>query len=201
MWKNGTFNEALKALLFGLILLAIGAGIGYKWLSKPVPCNQIWDTIIIHDTIPGDSTPYLVIRYYPRWDTVEIGVPTEHALSPQKIDTAAILADYFSRYYYSDTITDDTSFFAIINDEVTENKILTREYWHRNLRATSINTTIVPARHALPLSAGPYIGYDEKFGIGLQGSYHQTDTRRSYTGAIGTDGVRVGIMWQIRGKP
>ncbi len=98
------------------------------------------DTVRTSDTIPGDSVPYEV--------QVTVPVPVYRDTGSTRwrdrpIDTPAILADYFSRNFYSDTITDDTSFLAIIQDTVTRNRIAWRRYQHQNLRPTAINTTTV----------------------------------------------------------
>jgi hypothetical protein len=75
------------------------------------------DTVRTSDTIPGDSIPYPV--------EVEVPVPVyidTNTTIPTIVDTNAILRDYFARVNYCDTITDDTSFLAIIQDTVTRNR-------------------------------------------------------------------------------
>jgi hypothetical protein len=179
------FGRLLMAILLVMISLCSAFWAGTKWKVPGSPPEMI----TIHDTIPGDSIPYSVVSYVPVWDSIMV---TDTI--PSEIDTAAILKDYFVTRVYKDTITDDTSFLAIIRDEISQNRITNRNYSHQNLRATIINTTTIFA--APKVEVGPYLGYGLKVSIGVEGLYRPPGGRKSFVGSLGTDGVRIGIrLW------
>jgi hypothetical protein len=97
-------------------------------------------TTIIHDTIPGD--PYPVISYLDKPVPFRVEVPGDTFWKYHKVDTAAILKDYFSRKIYGDTLKDDTSAFIALIDTVYMNQLHKRTLIFQNRRATEINTTI-----------------------------------------------------------
>lgn len=78
---------------------------------EPTTITHI-DTVTTWDTITQVVQSQPVVIY----DTLEI---------PATIDTAAALADYYTRRSYQDTIT-DTVFQIIIADQVYMNRLLTR---------------------------------------------------------------------------
>jgi len=99
-------------------------------------CPEITTTTItIHDTIEGDSVPYLV--YCPRPIYVYRDTGSTKYVG---IDTTEIIYDYFSEKYYSDTIKDDTSALIVLNEVITQNDIYKRNFWFQNRRITTINT-------------------------------------------------------------
>jgi hypothetical protein len=72
-----------------------------------------WDTIVM------DSITYIPTwkdRIVYKWETLP-SIP---------IDTTEILEDYYSKYYYEDTISLDTLGNLTIRDTVTQNKIIYR---------------------------------------------------------------------------
>lgn len=93
-------------------------------------------TVTIHDTIPGDSVPYLVYCPKPIYVYRDTG-----STKYKDIDTTDIIYDYFSEKYYSDTIKDDTSALIVLNEVITQNDIYKRSFWFQNRRKTSITTT------------------------------------------------------------
>lgn len=125
---------------------------------------------IIHDTIPGDSIPYLVTGEIP--DPIKIIVPTTDTLW-KNVDTAAILQDYFSTLYYQDTLLNDTSALIVVNDTISQNEIQGRSLLFQNKRPIALTTTINNT-YATPntrlLSAGIIGGGNRSmfnFGVGI----------------------------------
>ena len=102
-------------------------------------CPDCPEYDIIHDTIPGDSVPYPVKVDKPFPIYRDTG---STQWRDQPVDTNALLADYFARYFYADSITDDTSFLAIILDTISQNRIASRRFLMQNLRPTMINTIV-----------------------------------------------------------
>jgi hypothetical protein len=81
----------------------------------------------IHDTITTIDTSYVTITkeiptYIPKWKT-----KTEYIHDTTKIiDTAYVIGDYYSTYYYQDSLVAD-SLRVYINDSITQNKIKLRD--------------------------------------------------------------------------
>lgn len=101
-------------------------------------CDRIPEqtTTTVHDTIPGDSVPYLVYCPKPIYVYRDTG-----STKYKDIDTTDIIYDYFSEKYYSDTIKNDTSALIVLNEVITQNDIYKRSFWFQNRRKTSIITT------------------------------------------------------------
>ncbi|MDL5050662.1 hypothetical protein QQ054_32180 [Oscillatoria amoena NRMC-F 0135] len=120
------------------------------------------DTVVIYETIPGDSIQYPVYVGVPIPDTVYL--PDTVTLLP---DTAAILSDYFQIRKYSDTIRRDSSFLVIINDSLTRNRLSGRSVFFQNLRPIAVTSTIITRK---PLPA-PAIFAGANLGGTLSGKY------------------------------
>lgn len=85
------------------------------------------DTIFKVDTIEVEKEVYI-----PKWKTKVINkVDTVEKLIIQEVDTAKILEDYYSSYAYIDTLTFDTLGYAVVNDTISENSILNRQYTYK----------------------------------------------------------------------
>lgn len=92
-------------------------------------------------------------------------VPVPVAL---KIDTAAILKNYFSVNYYSQLIQ-DSSIRAYIKDSVSQNKIVHRDFsyqWLKPVLTTQSSTVTLEPKKRLKLLAG---GFIESNGYSLSG--------------------------------
>ena len=70
-----------------------------------------WDTLTLDSLV-----------YVPKWNT-----KIEYETIMQDIDTLSILKDYYSKYFYSDTIDLDSFGSIVINDTITKNSIITRK--------------------------------------------------------------------------
>lgn len=120
-----------KTFVFALIGLLIAIIVLQRTCNKPSTPSVTTKTdtvyITVHDTITEHvPVPYEVIREgkpYPvtKSDTV---FSITHEL--EKVDTANILADYFSTRVYSDSTHAKYADF-IINDTLTQNKIRNRK--------------------------------------------------------------------------
>ena len=87
---------------------------------------------------PEITEPQVITKVEVRYDTVETiketyvpkyitRIETVIDTFTTPIDTINILKDYYSKYYYSDTLQIDTVGYAIINDTITQNTILARD--------------------------------------------------------------------------
>lgn len=101
------------------------------------------DTTIVrlYDTV----TRIVVVDRPQPADTVKIPVP-------EKVDTAAILADYFTRYYYRQEVS-DSLLSVTIADTIGENKILSRQFSYRILRPQIIQQIIESPRSMVLIGA------------------------------------------------
>jgi hypothetical protein len=123
--------------------------------------NEHTNTVTQTVTIPGDSIPYPV--------TVKVPVPYDSVVvdtfyCASVIDTAEILKDYYSKYFYQDTIKSN-SVTAILCEEVTQNRITGRQVFIQNLRPQAItNKYVEPANK---IYAGLIVSdYNSKIGLG-----------------------------------
>lgn len=125
-----------------LVTILVSSLIGFclstaTWLGcHRCPTPQA-DTTYIHDTIKGD--PYPVIEYVPKpypvgGDTVKV---------PADVDTAAILAKYYTKQWYVRTLKDDTSALVRLIDTVFNNELQAGIFEFQNRRPIAVNTTII----------------------------------------------------------
>lgn len=140
--------------------------------NTPVPVTQS-EVIRITDTIPGDASPVVSKEYYP------VPVPGKTVFDTvfREVDTLAIMHDYFARKFYSDTLTNDSSMFIVVNDSISRNRIISRKYLTQNRRPVAYSTTVfktetansMPNESRFNLFGGAFGGYSVKnktFSIG-----------------------------------
>jgi len=156
-----------------LILAAIVAGIIVWWSWPPEPDYS--------DYIKIGSTEYKILSS--KVDTVwrdttiikekRVPVPTYVEVPveiPAKIDTAAILVDYYAKRFYNDTIVniDGEGSRAIIQDTISRNRILSRVTQFDIKNKTIKETTIVlePPRMKAFVGGGVTLGNK---GVGANG--------------------------------
>ena len=103
--------------------------------SHPTEPTIITDTIVRYDTVRIEK-----INYVPKWKTKYI---TKVDTIPSDIDTLAILKDYYAKYFYTDTLHIDTLGYAVINDTISLNSILSRDIKTNILIPTSTITNTI----------------------------------------------------------
>jgi hypothetical protein len=125
---------------------------------SPKP-KEVEPEVITKVEIRYDTIQTVVEKYIPRWrDRIITQIDT--VVTP--IDTIAILKDYYAKYVYSDTLQIDTIGYAVINDTITQNTILSRDIKTNLLIPTTTITNTV------------YINERELyFGVGLSGRTSQ----------------------------
>lgn len=99
--------------------------------------------LLLQRNCSGDKTvePEVIVTIETKWDTVKVTqteyipkwrtkVVTEYDTVPipLNVDTLEILKDYYSKYYYKDTLTLDTLGFLVLSDTVTMNRISNRSF-------------------------------------------------------------------------
>jgi len=111
-------NVLIVVLIVIIVLLRSCDGNSIDSITKPA--RVITNTIVKYDTIVKEIPTYIpkiVTRVVRDVDTI---------LITQKIDTTAILKDYFATYVYSDVHKTDSLNLEII-DSISQNKILSRK--------------------------------------------------------------------------
>jgi len=125
MSKVSKFIGIILVVLIALFLLRDKIPFGtIKDIFKNEPIMDTVTTIEYkYDTINNVSTIYT-----PEWkDRVVIDIDSFIVNQSQPIDTMALLTDYYSKYYYQDTVAVDTFGYVTINDTISQNKIESRQ--------------------------------------------------------------------------
>jgi hypothetical protein len=186
------FKNTKNILILVLVLIIILM----RTCSTTPPTKPITTTKTIIEYIPVTNT---VVEYIPRWKE-KIVIQIDSFKEP--IDTIEILNDYYSKYYYIDTLKVDTFGFILVKDTVSQNKISSRniEYNINIPKITIENTKFINEREF-------YIG------PGVQGNIRQLDyiggelylktkTSHIYGVGIGVNNnlqpvFRGGMYWRI----
>ena len=113
--------QILKNIPYLVIILLLGYVMFLRECTNCPECPEN-DTIIEYvyntDTIKSIDTAYMPEIIYQKIDCVR----WVHS----QVDTAEILKNYFTLNYYSDTLVNDTNALVVINDTITQNRILSR---------------------------------------------------------------------------
>ncbi len=132
----------MKNSIFLLVFLALLAFVLFREATRPGHDPSPADTITLTSIIPGDIIPYEV--------GIETPVPYPDYLdsgstrwSDQPIDTMAVLADYYSKYYFDDTIQNDTSALIRLQSHTFMNRLFYDKLFFQNKRVTQINSTTI----------------------------------------------------------
>jgi len=117
------FFKDIKTLLIVvlvaiILLMRACSGKEGKGIAKNEPIT-ITQTVTKWDTVTIDSLVYI-----PKWKTK---IETIHDTVPANIDTLDILKDYYTKYFYTDTLDLDSLGSIVINDTISRNSILFRE--------------------------------------------------------------------------
>lgn len=178
----------LSRILTSILLIVVvvcSAGTLIKCCSHPTTIKTI--------TVPGDSVPYPVV--------VKVPVPIDSTIVDTvfcngPIDTAEIIKHYFSKYHYQDTIKSG-SVTAILNEEVSQNKITSRQLWIQNLRPISVTNTISSQENRF--YAGLVISeFDNKVGLGPSIIYSRKRDAFSFNLDILHPGITAGYYIKFK---
>jgi len=141
-------NNFFKNISY-VIIAALVAIIFLMKMCQPTPSTPKPEVItkieVKYDTISKEITTYVpkvVTRTEWKHDTVT------------KIDTVKVLNDYYAKYFYSDSINGD-SLKLVINDTVSENKIVARSINYSLIYPTvTINKTEIKNKTELYYGLG-----------------------------------------------
>ena len=121
------FNNIQSVLIVVLIVVIIlqrncsGPSIN---LNIPNNGTPIEGTVITKIETKWDTIKIDSLIYVPKWRTHTI---TEYDTIPANIDTLSILKDYYTKYFYTDTLDLDTLGNIVINDTISQNLITSRK--------------------------------------------------------------------------
>jgi len=151
------------ALLKKILTILILIGVVFFVTKKCTPPEIIDNSTTVYDTI-RDSIPYAVPEYVPQLIYKDTG---STQWRDRLIDTAAILAEFFAKNFYRDTIVNDSTGLFVLEDTLHQNKIWSRKITGEAYSRTFYETTTI---------TDPYIPKNKYFfGIGAGGSLNKFD--------------------------
>lgn len=118
-------NNSIQILLFICFIGWIATALYYENRSV----NDISDELVIETAKTADTS------YQKRKDSlvyVPIPVPVPYKVTdtfevPAIVDTGAIIRNYFSKYFISDTLANDSNLLVVVEDTLFSNKIISRK--------------------------------------------------------------------------
>ena len=164
------------------------------------PSSTLTEKVKVDTLIQFDTIEIIKNNYVPQWKEK---IVTQIDTIRDTIDTAIIIQDYYSKYYYSDTVKVDTIGNLVINDTICQNTIFKR----------NINTNIViPTLHVTKIV---YVNKTEFYwGLGLGGNAGQINyigadfvlklkNDQAYGFGVGLDNTlkpafRGSMLWKIK---
>ncbi len=175
--------QLLVIILLIIILIMRGCG-----------SNKIEEIVTTKIETKYDTVNTPILQYIPKWKTkTEINIDTLEIFVSNKVDTSEILKDYFSKYYYSDTLHFDTVGYVVINDTISKNSILSRVAYP-NIIIPHTTITQTKTANKLEFYAGVGAAASIKpFNLNYAGAEFLLKTKKKQAYGIG-----VGIDQQLR---
>ena len=127
LFFNNIQNIIIVVLVVIIILMQQCSNASFDFSLFPKKDKpQVEGTVITKIETKWDTLTLDSLVYVPKWNTKN-ELEDELASIMQDIDTVSILKDYYSKYFYSDTIDLDSFGSIVINDTITKNSIITRK--------------------------------------------------------------------------
>ena len=160
------------------------------------PCTKETETHIdtIHDTVP-----YPVLRYLPKLIYKDTGSVKWRS---QPVDTPAILSAFFARYFYKDTLLNDTNALIVVSDTISRNQIIYRSPFLRIYPHIIRQTTYIKQKASCRRKLFFGIGAGRNFNrFGLSASLLYT-TKKEHAYSFSYDVLNksfyVSMYWKIK---
>ena len=112
------FFKNIQTLLIVALVIIILFMRDCRGGNDPIEPKVITKVEVKWDTLKIDS-----LVYVPKWKTK---IKIIHDTIPSDVDTLSILKDYYTKYFYTDTLNLDSLGSIIINDTISRNSILFR---------------------------------------------------------------------------
>ena len=190
--NKSKFYFLIIVILIIVILLQKSCGGG----KVTVPKN---DTITVTDTSYATITKY-VPTYVPKWS-----VKKEYIHDTTKlIDTAYVVGDYYSTYFYTDSLISDT-LHLYVNDSISQNKIQSRSLKYTlKFPTVTVTNTVIKNKNEFYIGLG-LVG--SKTGINFFGPelMLRTKSKSVYGLGVGINGsfepqLSLRVYWKIGKK-
>ena len=152
--------------------------------------------IITKTKIEYISVEKKVPQYVPKWKTrVETKINIDTFLT--KVDTSAILNDYYSKYYYEDTLSLDTLGYVLVKDTISKNNITSRNIDYKVfIPKITIEKTIILNKREFYTGFGVTGNLDQLNYIGVEGLYR---TKKKQAFGLGV-GVNQNLIPVVSGR-
>jgi hypothetical protein len=191
------FNLPMKTTPWLIIILLLALlFLQHKYTPEPKAIMDIQTTTdTIHDTI------FKTIHYYtPKPIYTDTG-STKWRWYP--IDTNQILGDYFARYFYIDTLQNDSNALIVLFDTVSQNHITYRHpkitLYPKTIRQTSLLDISQPSSNKVYL--GMAIGRNpNQFSLAPSIMFQSKNRVYSLSYDILNKDLYVGFHWQLSFK-
>jgi hypothetical protein len=190
--NKSKFYFLIIVILIIVILLQKSCGGG----KVTVPKN---DTITVTNTSYATITKY-VPTYVPKWS-----VKKEYIHDTTKlIDTAYVVGDYYSTYFYKDSLISDT-LHLYVNDSISQNKIQSRSLKYTlKFPTVTVTNTVIKNKNEFYIGLG-LVG--SKTGINFFGPelMLRTKSKSVYGLGVGINGsfepqLSLRVYWKIGKK-
>ena len=149
------FKIDIKSIIILILILIIIFLQKCQSSGTSIEKEIVTETEIVYETVEVEKEVYIP-KYKEKivnnFDTLIVKEP---------IDTLEILKDYYSKYYYQDTISLDTLGYLVINDTITQNKIYSRDFKSKiNVPTTFVTNTIYLNKYKFFM--GPSMTFDQR---------------------------------------
>ena len=181
-----TFKVIVSILILAIALFLLRGKLPMAFVKNIFNNEPIIDTVTTieykYDTINTELKVYI-----PKWkDRVVVVVDSIFIIQKEPIDTMSLLRDYYTKYYYEDTIDVDTFGYIVMKDTVSKNKIEARQYVSNILIPTKIVTNnILVNKREIYLGTG--ITENKNFMVLNGEMLVRTKKRKAYGMGIGLD--------------
>ena len=134
-----------RNLIFICLMCLVGGFLVYPIVIRTEPIMDT-DTLYVHsvsfDTIIQE-VPKVIKQVY--FDTIEVST-TVYKPIRIPIDTAQLIAQYFSVKYYDDVLKDDSTGYVRLKEKVYQSSIIDRELFFESRCTNQVITNVIPAR-------------------------------------------------------
>lgn len=166
-------QNIVTVALFVLLLAGVFFG-GYKYHSLRNPCAENRrDTLYIYDTgkkVIRDTVPWYTVRK----DSIKYRDQKwmDSVIAANRVDTSAILADYYAIHYYSREWFDpDSTIKVMAEDAISENEIIDNVFSFRLLKPQTVNIINNTSVYSRYVTAGLDIPFGDKRGVEIEAAY------------------------------
>jgi hypothetical protein len=181
------FGNIQTLLIVVLVIVILMKSCGEKTTDSQIITKTKIEYISVEKKVP---------QYVPKWKTrveTKINIDTFFL----KIDTSAILNDYYSKYYYEDTLSLDTLGYVLVKDTISKNNITSRNIDYKVLiPKITIEKTIILNKREFYTGFGVIGNLDQLNYIGVEGLYR---TKKNQAFGLGI-GVNQNLIPVVSGR-